>query len=830
MESANQRHKRMALRTLAVSACSLALALCPTASRGDFTPYEARSEFLPASPGSARTGLYGYLNPATLTYVDGLETVFAWSDGSALAGGTDDWGLYAGLPHLGFGVTDRAAPGGGYREYRLAVAGGDRAHGIGLAYGWANGADAALRPPNVLVLGSLLRPSRVVSIGLTLTSTASGSAREGAGDLSLRPLGDTRLTLFGTAAAANDRAGGERFWSAGARITPWPGLDLYARYRDDRIFSAGVRVSLADVGVWTQTLRDRRAAAPGKTKRTRQTYAVRLGGHRANALSPLWSSTPRHLDLTLAGRLKHRRFPLFDQSRTLVDLLATIRRAQDDPRIGGIVINTSGMQMSWEKAWEVRRALRQFKQSGKRIVAYADRLDLRGYHFASVADRIVLDPAGLVVMEGFVAGRTYYRLALEKLGVGVEEWRYFEYKSALESLTRDQASAADREQWQALLEDFYALAREEIVAERAITEAEFDALVDETVVMLPAEALAHGLVDTLGRPDELESIAAADAGVEPRLIDDASYRPVTRDEWGEPPRIAVVYALGMCAMDSGIRARSLVQDIEAATEDESVKAVVLRVDSPGGDALASDRVAAAVRQGREAKPFVVSQGGVAASGGYWLSMYGDAVIAAPNTITGSIGVIGGWIYDKGLKQKLALSTDHVQVGRHADVGFGMSLPLIGVQLPDRNLDADERARAEHVIRTIYGQFVDKVADGRGRSRDEIDAVAQGRVWSGRRAVEMGLVDELGGLDVAIEAAKRRAGIGDVAATLVEYPRLSAFDPDLLTPRLLGTAAPDRLEPVPVSATEYLRFRLERNGEPLLLMPMGQALRLVGASE
>ena len=827
MKSVHRRHKRTALWTVAVSAWSLTSSLHPLAGHaGEFTPYEARSEFLPSSPGSARAGLYGYLNPAMLTYVDGLETVFTWSDESAAAGGANEWGLYTGAPHLGFGVADRGASGGGYREYRLAVAGGDRSHGVGLAYGWANGADATRRPPNVFVLGSLLRPSPTLSLGLTLTSTVSGSAREGAADLSLRPLGDGRLTLFGTAAAADERAGGERFWSAGASFAPWPGLDLYARYRDDRIFSAGIRISLSSFDVWTQTLHDRRAAGPGRD-RTRQTYALRLGGHRANLLSPVLPSKPRYLDLTLAGRLKHRRFPLFDRSRTLAGLLASIRQARSDAAVSGIVINTSGMQMSWEKAWEVRRALKDFRQSGKQVVVYADRLDLRGYHFASVADRLVLDPAGLVILEGFVAGQTYYRSALDKLGIGVEEWRYFKYKSAFESLTRDEASAADREQWQTLLEDFYALAREEIVAERALTEAQFDELVDDTVVMLPAEALAQGLVDTLGRPEELESIIEAAAGASPLLIDDASYRPPPRDDWGEPPRIAVVYALGLCAMDSGIRARTLVQDIEAATEDERVKAVVLRVDSPGGDALASDRVAEAVRRGREQKPFVVSQGSVAASGGYWLSMYGDAVIAAPNTLTGSIGVIGGWIYDDGLKEKLALSTDHVQVGRHADVGFGMSLPLIGLQLPDRNLDAAEMARAEHVIRTVYGQFVDKVASGRARPRDEIDAVAQGRVWSGRRALEIGLVDELGGLDVAIEVAKQKAGIADGAATVVEYPRLSAFDPDLLKPRLLGTAAgfPDRLEPAPYSTADYLRFRLERNGEPLLLMPMDQALRL-----
>jgi protease-4 len=202
------------------------------------------------------------------------------------------------------------------------------------------------------------------------------------------------------------------------------------------------------------------------------------------------------------------------------------------------------------------------------------------------------------------------------------------------------------------------------------------------------------------------------------------------------------------------------------------------------------------------------------------------VVAAPNTVTGSIGVIGGWIYNRGLKEKLALSTDHVQVGRHADVGFGMSLPLIGVQLPDRNLNQAEMGRAEHVIRSTYDQFVTKVADGRKRTPEEIDAMAQGRVWSGVQALRIGLVDRLGGLDVAIDVAKQKAGLEGVSTNIVEYPRLSLFDAELLRPQLLGVDAgvPDRLEAT-YSTSDYLRFRLEHNGEPLLLMPMDQALRL-----
>ena len=835
MKSHRQQHKGTTRSTvIAVSLLILLSRLSPSPATGEnFTSYQARTEFLPSSPSSSYSGLYGYVNPAMVTYVDDMEMLFTWSDDSEAIEVANDWGFYMGLPHLGFGVTDRPAEGGGgYKEYRLAVAGGDRSHSVGLAYGWANGSH---RPPNQIILGTLIRPNPSLSAGLTLTSALSKNALEYAANLSLRPLGTDRLTLFGTAVGSNDGADDQKLWSAGAAIAAVPGLSFSAGYGNHRTVSANVHVSLGSVDFWTQTLHDRRDSShrhggefvPHRhAAQTRQTYAVRVGGHRANLLSRL-SPTPNHyLDVDLNGPLNHRRFPLFDQSRTLAGLLITIRRAQGDPEVNSIAINTSGMRMSWEKAWEVRRALREFRQSGKRVVIYADRLDLRGYHLASVADRLILDPTGLILLEGFVAGQTYYSAALEKIGVGVEEWRYFKYKAALEALTREQMSDADREQWQTLLDDFYALARDEIIADRSLTVEQFDELMDETVVLLPSEAVVHGLVDTLGRPEDLPTIIGDWAGDDPVMIEDHAYRPIARDVWGEPPRIAVVYALGMCAMDSGIRARTLVKDIEAAVEDRHVKAVVLRIDSPGGDALASDRVAEAVRQGREHKPFVISQGSVAASGGYWLSMYGDEVIAAPNTVTGSIGVIGGWIYNQGLKEKLALTTDHVQVGRHADAAFGMSLPLIGVQLPDRNLNETEKARVEHVIRTTYDQFVSKVADGRERTPEEIDQIAQGRIWSGTRALDVGLVDRLGGLDVAINVAKKRAGIEGVTANIVEYPRLSLFDADLLRPQLLGMGnrTPGQLE-AGYSASDYWRFRLERNGEPLLLMPMDQALRL-----
>jgi protease-4 len=285
--------------------------------------------------------------------------------------------------------------------------------------------------------------------------------------------------------------------------------------------------------------------------------------------------------------------------------------------------------------------------------------------------------------------------------------------------------------------------------------------------------------------------------------------------WGEPPAIAVVYAVGICAMDEGIKARSLSRILQGVVDDRRVKAIVLRVDSPGGDAMASDYVAEVMRKAKGKKPFVVSQGAVAASGGYWLSMYADTIVAGPSTITGSIGVIAGWLYNKGLKERLGMSTDHVKAGEHADLGFGFRLPLVGVGLPDRAMMAEERARAEQAIRSLYADFVGHVAKGREKTPEAVDSVGQGRVWSGADALDLGLVDMIGGLETAIAVARARAGIRpDEEVRLLELPEPGLFS----VPLLLGGVGID----VPNdkdSFIEAIRFLASHNGVPLPIMSL-----------
>ena len=749
-------------------------------AQSPFIPYAERAEFALAAFGGLDMGLYGYANPALLSYVEGLEQGVAWSDSNSV----HSWGLFTAMPHLGFGMIN----GRRDREYRAGLSSGDRDFSLGVSMGWGS--------VRHVVLGGIWRPGTRLSVGGTFTSTFANEEREGTVDLALRPWGDERLTLYADYAHTDET----EFWSTGAIVGLGQGLALTGRFFSDRALSVGLRVGLGAA--------DFQAQARG---RTFQTYAARFGAQRGNLFRP----RARYLSLELSRPVQHRRYAFFDDSQSLLNLIALLERARRDPAIKGLVINASGLRISPALGWELREKLRQIRAGGKRVVVYIDRVDISGYHWVSAADHLVLDPAGAIGLQGYVAGYTYFKDALDKLGIGFDEWRLFRYKSATEVYVRHDMSAGEREQLKVLLDDWYALARRDISADRSLAPEHFDRLVEETALFLPQEALDAGLVDRLGRWNEIDRMVEDHAIV----AADSYMRPADR-RWGQRKRIAIVYALGVCAMDTGMGARRLVGEIASACA--AADAVVLRVDSPGGDILPSALVADAVLQCREHKPVIVSQGYVAASGGYMISLPGDAIVTAPNTITGSIGVIAGWAYNKGFKEKLSLSTSRVQVGRHADLPFGMTLPLLGLRLPDRTFSADESARMERTIRSLYEDFVAKVASSRHIAPDSVEVVAQGRVWSGQRAVQLGLADRIGGLEVAIVLAKEKIGLSaDETVELMERPRPKLFSSALFRPRLLGLTA----QPTP--ELDYLQFRLQHNGLPLLLVPANHVPSPVG---
>jgi protease IV len=775
-----------------------------------FATYAERTRLLDTSPATSSTGLLGYINPALLARLKSPESLLFRRAGDEDAVSAPSWALFSAVPHLGLatiyddGLRDR--------EIRLSLGlGGDTAS-LGVSWGWFDG--PFFLPEASWTVGAVWQPTRRWSMGSTWTATADGDIRELASEVGWRPAASTRLTLFAEGAHAWGRSQhalgrGDvdvSSWRIGTDVGLGPGVHLTGSYDNRRTMHIGLRMEAGTIGGRAGVLNKRNGSA-------RILYGLRLGPDRGNLGG---AKKTAFLQLDLRGPVRHRSYPLFDDGRSLLELLTTLRRAETDPALAGVAINLSGLRLDPAMSWELRQQLQAVRDAGRTVVVYIDRVDLRGYHLASVADVIVLDPSGLIVLQGFAAGQVYLKGALDKLGIGSQEWRYHEFKSAFESVNRTGMSDHDRRQWQALLDDDYHRARLDITAIRGLTDAAFDSLVNDVTGLLPADALAVGLVDSVGRWQSVERIVTQQGGSAGLVqAEDLPHR--AREQWGATPTVAVLYALGVCAMDNGIRARDLATELRRLAQDGNVSAVVLRVDSPGGDVLASDLVADAVAACRAHKPVIVSQARFAASGGYWISMESDAILATPATITGSIGVIGGWLYNQGFRERLGLTVDHVQVGDHADLGLGMPLPLLGMPLPDRALTEQEVRRTDRVLTAMYDGFVNRVATARQRTPAQIDSVARGRVWSGGAAIERGLVDSLGGLQAAIALAARRAGIApDRSLRITEWPRLGWFSLRDW-PGLIRSGLPTRTQAAPPAWLSLLQFRLQHNGQPLIML-------------
>jgi protease IV len=781
---------------------------CATAQT--FPSYYSASDLSFASPGAMKFGLYGYDNPALLTYVRHPDFQFTWTDVGGKWNDFNRWGLFAASQNAAFGVVKTKTPEASLTDYKFSLGFGDKTVSMGMAFSFAAGNRDAFDRGNSWTFASLVRPDPHVSVGVIGTAATSGGRNEVALDLGLRPLGNELVTLFGDYAIQNRQTMRDAGWSYGAAVEPVSGIRLIGRVFNTHAYSLGVSFSLGNSGLSAQTTMD------DGGKRMYNTYSIRAGAFDRTVITKLQKDS-RSVELNMGGRMKYQRFLLFDNSNTLKSMIAAIDAAKNDETVGAIAINTSGMEINREMLWELRERLRDFRSTGKKVVIFIDRAGMEEYRFATIADKIVLDPTGIIMMPGYAWGSTYLKGMLDKIGIGFDEWRFFRYKSAFEYFSRDSMSAGDREQKQKYIDDIYAGTKADISEGRKQLAGRYDQIINDDILFLAKDALEKGLVDTLGRWDERQKIVASLTGgaksmVGPGIL--ADFNMPYDNVWGERPTIAVIYALGVCAMDEGIRARSLIHNVEAAMNDKRVKAIVLRVDSPGGDGTASDYIAEALKRAKRVKPVIVSQGWVAGSGGYWLSMYADTIIAAPNTITGSIGVIGGWLYNKEFKEKLGITTDHVQAGKHADFDLGARLPLIGVGIPDRTLNTEERAKIEKAIRTSYADFVGKVAEGRRTTPEKIEEVAQGRFFSGTTGKEVGLVDVLGGLHDAIRIAKLKAGIAaDQDVNLTEQPKPGLIDFSQFVPMPFGVTNAIVTDP----AIEHLKFRLNHNGEPLPVM-------------
>ena len=456
------------------------------------------------------------------------------------------------------------------------------------------------------------------------------------------------------------------------------------------------------------------------------------------------------------------------KSTHLLKVLQSIEAAKSDANVKGIYLNFTGLGGITTGAMEeVRAALIDFKQSGKFVVAYNETYSQGAYYLASVADKIYLHPEGGFSWVGLAQSSLFMKGALDKLGLKAEAFRptACKYKSAVEPYIRKNFSPENRAQSQMMVDDMWSVLVGSIAESRNLDAKKLMRLADKLEVSQPEDALKHGLVDALIYEDEMEA-KFAEYGVEKGA--DGKFNIISLGEYMTlspvmakfgAPAVGIVYAEGQVfdgeGEDDNIYSANLVKVLKKAREDKDIKAVVFRVNSPGGSALASDVIWREVELLRKEKPVIVSMGSYAASGGYYISAGADAIVADRLTLTGSIGVFGMLLEGEDmLNKKLGLTTDVVKTGAAAD--FGANVMGVGV----RKITDLERKTLLRSVDKVYDTFTTKVANGRNLPMDKVLELAQGRVWSGTRAVELGLADANGGLREAIAIAADKAGVVD----------------------------------------------------------------------
>jgi protease-4 len=475
-------------------------------------------------------------------------------------------------------------------------------------------------------------------------------------------------------------------------------------------------------------------------------------------------------------------------SVSLRRMLQAIHEAANDPRIGGIYLHGTFAPANYGSGYaalkEVREALLTFRQTHKPVVAYLVAPSTRDYYIASAADRIYLNPFGEIEMAGLNVERTYFAGALQKYGVGVQVIREGKYKSFAESYTNDKMSPEDREQTEKLIGDVWAQVLAGIEQTRKIPAARVQSLIDATGVIQPDAAKENGLVTGVAYLPEVIDQLRKDAGDDPddskrtfRQVDLDSYlrqkvgkvQPANESAFSKTlyspaPRIALIYVDGEIedgdddSFQGDIAADAFARECRQLRQDPRVKAIVVRVNSPGGSVTGSEVIQREFLQARaDGKPLIVSMGSVAASGGYWVTTAADRIFAEPNTITGSIGVVGLLPNIQQLANDHGVTFDDAKTGQHADL---MSW--------NRPRTPEELSILQGLVDVDYQKFIHRVATARKLTPERVQEIAQGRVWSGADALKIGLVDEIGGLESALAYARSKAGLGH-DAKIVEFP-------------------------------------------------------------
>lgn len=459
----------------------------------------------------------------------------------------------------------------------------------------------------------------------------------------------------------------------------------------------------------------------------------------------------------------------------LNDILTSIKKAKENDKIKGIyILGTSTLSASPSSLQEIHDALVDFKESGKFIVSYADNYSQSSYYLASVADKVMMNPQGMLEWQGMELETMFYKELLDKVGVEMQVFKVGTYKSAVEPYILNEMSDANREQLTEIVNSIWNNITEDVSESRHLSKEKLNELADKVLMFHPAtEAVSNGMLDTLiyknDVRDYLKKMVGIDQDANLHLLGISEMvnvnRNVPKDKSGNI--IAVYYAAGEIdgtsivniGSSSGINSEKVISDLRKLKEDKDVKAVVLRVNSPGGSAYGSEQIWYAIKQLKEEKPVIVSMGDYAASGGYYISCGSDLIVAEPTTLTGSIGIFGLIPNAQKLKEKFGVNIQSVKTNEHADIQ--------STEMLTRPMTESEKGLMQMYVNNGYDLFTTRVADGRNLSKTRVDEIGQGRVWTGERAKELGLVDELGGIDKAISIAVERAGVEKY--TLLTYP-------------------------------------------------------------
>lgn len=458
-----------------------------------------------------------------------------------------------------------------------------------------------------------------------------------------------------------------------------------------------------------------------------------------------------------------------ENNNSVFDYLKNIENAKKDKTIAAIVLNMKNFSSGLSDNEEIRNKLIDFKKSGKKVIAYFSSLDMKQYYLASVADYIVMHPVGEVQLQGIGGTQYFFKGIMDKVGVEAQYEKIGKYKSATEPFTRTNSSDADKEQTTAMLNDFYSSMSKKISQSRGLSEKQLKEIIDNKTIINSDDCKDLKLVDKVAYYDEMNTIVGDLLKKRSRYnlvkIANVDYK---KYNWKDENRIAIINASGaiidgesttdFLSGETTIGADTIARMLDSARKNDDIKAVVLRIDSGGGSALASDVISREIsRYKKDKKPIVISMANVAASGGYWLTTEADKVLANENTLTGSIGVFTGKVNIQKLLDKLGVTTETFKIGEHADA-FSETRPFTEAELKIL------RDSTQH----IYRLFLERVATGRKMTVAEVDKLGQGRVYSGSRAKDLKLIDEIGGLDRAVEVAGELAKLKDAKKEVFNF--------------------------------------------------------------